>query len=336
VLSPYTVDLTAPDDLAAIASMRALEGWAENRWLLDAVQDWPGGHIFVARPEERPELVRRQSPAAALDVGPPLLGTVSAVAYGELGFIGNMIVHPSARRRGLGVTLMRTALDWLAGVGVRRVELDATPEGRPMYERLGFVGTDFSWLLGTPVPQTAIERVAERATTQYVERLDAAAVGRVAALDRDAFGGERLGLLGTVLAMRDTRGYVAYDSGARVTGYLFVRPAEGMRAGLRVGPWVARTPGDAAGLLACALTEARRDASEVAHLHACIPGASQVALDLYTSIGFTLIRDDLRMHLELPARDVIRHRSASDLAAAAGAGSGRCDWVYAMLAPMVG
>jgi len=33
---------------------------------------------------------------------------------------------------------MQAALDYLRGVGVATIKLDATPAGRPLYERLGF------------------------------------------------------------------------------------------------------------------------------------------------------------------------------------------------------
>jgi hypothetical protein len=45
-----------------------------------------------------------------------------------------MVVHPESRRRGVGVALMRAALDDLRGLGIASVMLDATPAGRPLYE----------------------------------------------------------------------------------------------------------------------------------------------------------------------------------------------------------
>ena len=49
-----------------------------------------------------------------------------------------MIVHPDARRQGIGAALMTRALDHLDAAGVSCVKLDATPAGLPLYRRLGF------------------------------------------------------------------------------------------------------------------------------------------------------------------------------------------------------
>ncbi len=68
-----------------------------------------------------------------------LLGTVTTIVYGtELAWIGMMLVHPDARRQGIGTQLMRHAIDSLLAQGVKSIALDATPAGRPLYEQLGF------------------------------------------------------------------------------------------------------------------------------------------------------------------------------------------------------
>ena len=68
-----------------------------------------------------------------------LLGTVTTIVYGtELAWIGMMLVHPDARRQGIGTQLMRHAIDSLLAQGVKSIALDATPAGRPLYEQLWF------------------------------------------------------------------------------------------------------------------------------------------------------------------------------------------------------
>lgn len=54
----------------------------------------------------------------------------------------NVYVEPEWRRRGVAESLMRTLLEALATRGIRRIVLHASPDGRRLYERLGFVSTN--------------------------------------------------------------------------------------------------------------------------------------------------------------------------------------------------
>lgn len=66
------------------------------------------------------------------------VGTVSAVVFDSVAWIGLMLVDPSVRRRGVGRAIMEHALAWLEQRQVATVRLDATPLGQPLYEQLGF------------------------------------------------------------------------------------------------------------------------------------------------------------------------------------------------------
>lgn len=66
-----------------------------------------------------------------------VVGTVTTTNYEErVGWIAMMLVHPEYRRRGLGSALMRRAIEALDACGC--IKLDATPEGRRVYVKLGF------------------------------------------------------------------------------------------------------------------------------------------------------------------------------------------------------
>lgn len=334
---PFIVPATS-DDLPAIAAMRAAEGWAIHDWLLDLVCRWEGGRLFVVRPDQAPAVARRVERTPTR-----LIAATSAVAYGKLGFVGNVIVHSAHRRQGLGKQLMRAAIDWLADQGVRAVELDATPEGRPLYTQLGFVSIEPSWILWAPLDRVDRDRVQALAGATGISPLGADELGAVAALDRQAFGGDRLGLLEGMLRLPATRAYVARTPGAAPAGYLVVRPLEPPRAGLHLGPWVAHTPAIAAALLAAALPAA--DPSPVPrvptrpHLQTSIPGASRAARALYAALDLPLIEDDLRMRLDLPLPNTAQPaegRSNAPTPMTVPSEATHADWIYAMLAPMVG
>ena len=73
------------------------------------------------------------------EVDARLVGTVTTTCYGtQLAWIGMMLVDPDFRRRGIATSLMHRSFEYLANRGIRCIKLDATPEGRHVYERLGF------------------------------------------------------------------------------------------------------------------------------------------------------------------------------------------------------
>jgi GNAT superfamily N-acetyltransferase len=86
------------------------------RWILEA----PEGAIFVA--ERRSEIV----------------GTGAGLRFGDTGWIGGLGVEPGSRRRGIATRLTTQVVDWLREQGAQTLLLQATAQGRPVYEQLGF------------------------------------------------------------------------------------------------------------------------------------------------------------------------------------------------------
>jgi len=83
----------------------------------------------------RPILPRPRPGTEDLELGPEAI-------------VLNVYVEPAWRRRGVGEALMHAVLDALAVRGIRRVVLHASPDGRRLYERLGFVITNEMRLSG--------------------------------------------------------------------------------------------------------------------------------------------------------------------------------------------
>lgn len=68
-----------------------------------------------------------------------IVATATAVCYGQdLAWIGMVLTHPEARRKGHARRVMEAALGWLDGRGVKASRLDATDMGLPLYEALGY------------------------------------------------------------------------------------------------------------------------------------------------------------------------------------------------------
>src|SRR6266542_413649 len=65
-----------------------------------------------------------------------IIGTAIGIDYGAFGWIAMMLVDQACRGRGLGARLLEAAMGAVPpGIPIR---LDATPLGRPLYQRYGF------------------------------------------------------------------------------------------------------------------------------------------------------------------------------------------------------
>jgi GNAT superfamily N-acetyltransferase len=64
------------------------------------------------------------------------------VGSGRRGNILNVYTDLKFRRRGLAAELMKTAMEWCRSNGVDVVVLHASPDGRRLYESMGFAATN--------------------------------------------------------------------------------------------------------------------------------------------------------------------------------------------------
>jgi GNAT superfamily N-acetyltransferase len=317
----FALQQANPGDFAALVALRHEEDWAPNAWLFAAVESSHLGYIVVARGEGA-ATGRDQH-----DERHRIIASAVGTAYGDFGIIGNVIVHASHRARGLGRAVMEAELEWLRQRGVRFVELDATDHGRPLYEKLGFVKRAPSWMLVDRMGH--LQASHQPATARGMLVMTPASLPAIAVLDRQAFGGDRMPLLAAVLALDETHGWMLLDDQGETQGYIFVRPTERRPVALRVGPWIARSPGAALQLLRHAVTASAQlvEGNGDAQVLASVPGVSSVVTDSFAANGLPLVPDDIRMRLTFPDEG---GESRGELSPA------REDWVFGMLAPMVG
>jgi GNAT superfamily N-acetyltransferase len=113
-----TVQLLTTNDLDAAFGLSATAGWNQR------VADW--------------RMLLQLAPAgsfAAINDG-TIVGTAIGIDYGTFGWIAMMLVDPAWRGRGVGARLLEAAM---AAVPPEiPIRLDATPLGRPLYQRYGF------------------------------------------------------------------------------------------------------------------------------------------------------------------------------------------------------
>lgn len=216
------------DDIPAGMRLKELAGWNQTP------ADW---RCFL-----------ESSPRGcfAAEVDGKVIGTAATIVYEQrFAWIGMVLVDPEFRGRGIGTRLLRKTVEHLDEIGIRTMKLDATPAGRPIYQKLGFED-EYEierWLLKRPaseaVPASVVHSICDR----------------VLDLDREIFGADRGNLLRSLAA--EIPGFVlTAEWDGEIAGYAFGR--RGTLAD-HLGPWMARDEETATQLLDEFLGRSRRE-----------------------------------------------------------------------------
>jgi GNAT superfamily N-acetyltransferase len=178
-----------------------------------------------------------------------IVATTTLLPYGKhLAWIGMVLTRAEYRRQGLARRLMENAISSAELAGVRTLKLDATDEGRPLYESLGFVVEEIveRWSRDGEFVFTKAKSSADKCAIKVCSN-DAHISDNLFTQDRKAFGVSRKRLL-KVLSNSgriDTasNGYVLSRSG-RTARYL--------------GPCVTTSAAEAEQLIATHLEDASK------------------------------------------------------------------------------
>jgi predicted GNAT family N-acyltransferase len=186
-------------DLDFCDELRRLAGWNQRRedWMMYLRLAAEG--CFIAEMDDRP------------------VGTATTIDYEKkIGWIGMLIVHPSCRGAGVGRQLLARAIEHLQQEKVHTIKLDATPQGEPLYTRMGFCaeGRITRWIAkcaGTSVNHPSPIRQMNAADLTVAVRLDTA-----------AFGASRNDLLREI--QKDALRSVIKEINGDVLGFAMLRP----------------------------------------------------------------------------------------------------------------
>src|SRR5688572_426297 len=177
-----------------------------------------------------------------------IVGTAIGIDYGTFGWIAMMLVDPAWRGRGVGARLLESAMGAVPpGMPIR---LDATPLGRPLYQRYGFEDEDTLTRHVAEPSRPRVDRTAGALSSQ-VRRLRAADLPAVIARDDRVFGAHRRILLRWALEGAGQYAH-AIDSDAGVQ-YCFGRSG---RLFDQIGPVVSSDDDTARALVDAALVAA--------------------------------------------------------------------------------
>ena len=252
-------------DVPAGMRLKELAGWNQT------AADW---QRFLARSPEG---------CFVAEVSAQVRGTVTTITFEDrFAWIGMVLVDPEYRGRGFGTALLERAIHYLDEQNLFALKLDATPQGKPLYEKLGFRA---EYEIGRWTRQQP-RGAAKLPVTGVRESASPALLDSICEVDRLVFGADRSGLLKSL-----------HDDAPELTaGILKAGTLAGYALGRRgsfadhLGPWMAFDLDTARQLLASFLAGSSRETQIVDCLK-----ANAVSGDLLKSFGFSYSRPLIRM-----------------------------------------
>jgi GNAT superfamily N-acetyltransferase len=163
------------------------------------------------------------------------VGTAVGCVFGSVAWIAMVLVDESVRGRGIGKALVERAVWFVEQQGATSVRLDATPLGRPVYEKLGFAPQyELTRFAGTLAPHACQPRASSttQASLRVARQQDYEAVF---SLDSSVTHTDRQRFLARLFNERPAQVYV-FDREGQIEGYLSTRRGS---AAVQLGPCIA-------------------------------------------------------------------------------------------------
>ncbi|MGA7339084.1 MAG: GNAT family N-acetyltransferase [Terracidiphilus sp.] len=174
-----------------------------------------------------------------------VIGTSACMVYeNRFAWIGMVIVDARHRGKGIGTALLEKAVQYLDARGIECAKLDATPQGKIVYGKLGFVSE-------YEIERWALNRDPQAKTTACTPT----EIEDLLVFDRDIYGADRAALLCSMHEAAPEFTRIA-RRGEEIDGYAFGR--HGSLAD-HLGPWVARSRDTAEKLLVDFLRHSSRE-----------------------------------------------------------------------------
>ena len=220
--SPQLRTMTAAD-ISAGMRLKEIAGWNQTK------EDWE--RFLQADPEG----------CFVAEWNGQVVGTVTTIIYeNRFAWTGMVLVDPRLRGKGIGTALLLKAIEHLDSKKIPCVKLDATPQGKPIYTRLGFrIEYEIERHSLTreamhPDPVTENDGASIK-TNAFVARDAAEQIEALLEMDREIFGADRSALLRSLAGCAPELVTVTHTGNA-LKGFALGR--KGSLAD-HLGPWAA-------------------------------------------------------------------------------------------------
>jgi ribosomal protein S18 acetylase RimI-like enzyme len=254
-------------DIPAAMRLKEIAGWNQT------AADWK--RFLEASPEG----------CFAAEEDGRVCGTATTISFeNRFAWVGMVLVDPEYRSRGIGTRLLERAIEHLDDLKIPAIKLDATPQGKPLYEKLKFV-SEYEierWTL-----QRSFSEAAKASGSGARDSLSPGLLESICNADQEIFGADRSFLLKSL--HKDAPDFTAgiWNAGV-IEGYAFGR--RGSFAD-HCGPWMARDASTARQLLEAFLAHSSREFVVVDYLK-----SNAIACGLLKSFGFSYSRVLTRMY----------------------------------------
>ena len=213
-----------------------------------------------------------------------IVGTVTAINYANtVAWIGMMLVDRDYRGRGISKLLLIDAINQLKKC--KSIKLDATPAGRPVYLKLGFI--DEYTLFRMTIP--SVSKISLSDNPVKTEQILPADISEVAEFDQKVFGADRTELIRALYESYPEVAWLIREKG-RITGFCLGRRGQNFT---QIGPVYASSAIDTQALIKSAINQITGQAVVVD-----IPADKSEIKEWLEECGIIAQRPFERMYLE--------------------------------------
>ena len=263
--SPVKLRKMVLSDMDSLMKLKDAEGWNQLE------KDW----ALLINYQDSVNLV------AILD--DRIVGTVTAINYANtVAWIGMMLVDRDYRGRGISKLLLLDAIDKLKKC--KSIKLDATPAGRPVYLKLGFIDEYTLYRMTNP----SVSKISLSQNPFKTEQINPGKIPEVAAFDQKVFGADRTELIKSQSESAPELAWLIKENN-RVTGFCLGRWGQNFT---QIGPVYASSAQGVKALIGSAINQITGQAVVVD-----IPAVKSELKGWLEACGFISQRPFERMYL---------------------------------------
>ncbi len=155
-----------------------------------------------------------------------VIAVTLTVTYGEIGFIGHVIVEPEMQGMGIGQEIMIEATNYLLHSGCKTIKLDAVEKARTLYERVGYLFELNSLRYFLDVSTEKRREQYKEKRREYTKKFPVHNVkeddlAEILNADEEMFGCNREGLLKILFEEFSEYAFISKDTDDFLAGYSF-------------------------------------------------------------------------------------------------------------------